>query len=163
MFIPVAIHAIHGSCILYKWCLYICGNLPKRFKSPPRIGWRTVKPAQGAGGVAPALEWTPPPRDPYQRQRRDQSQPIRVKETQKALGMLPRRMCKNLLFNYYSGVIFASLCQTQFSPHFCASGRHRLGHLSLNRHPAIGNDIAPHYCQQLQRSRSAAGETPFLS
>ena len=82
MFIPLAIHAIHGSCMLYTWCLYIWEN-PKTFQVPPRIGWRTVKPAQGAGVVAPALEWTPPARDPYQRQRHDQSQPIRVKEMQK--------------------------------------------------------------------------------
>ena len=137
---------------------------PKTFQIPPP-DWMADCEARARRwwGCTSAGMDPPPARDPYQRQRRDQSQPIRVKETQKALGMLPRRMCKNLLFNYYSGVIFASLCQTQFSPHFCASGRHRLGHLSLNRHPAIGNDIAPHYCQQLQRSRSAAGETPFLS
>ena len=34
MFIPLAIHAIHGSCILYTWCLYIWES-PKTFQEPP--------------------------------------------------------------------------------------------------------------------------------
>ena len=162
MFIPLAIHAIHGSCMLYTWCLYIWEN-PKTFQVPPRIGWRTVKPAQGAGVVAPALEWTPPGQGSVPTAK-TWSKPTNSGEgNAKALGILPLRMCKNMLLIIATRILCLTPIDPALPPHFCASGRHRLGHLSLNRHPAIGNDVAPHYCQQLQKSRSAAGEAPFLS
>ena len=104
----------------------------------------------------------PPAKDPYQQQRHDQSQPIRVKEMQRARYITLAHVQKHAL-NYCRKNPLPHSIRPSSPPHVCALGRRRLGHLSLNRHPAIGNDVAPHYCQQLQRSRSAAGETPFLS
>ena len=152
------LYMVHAS---FTHGVYTYGKVPKPFKNPPGLMADCKARARRwcgctSAGVDPPGQGSAPTAKTW-------SKPTNSGEgNAKALSILPLRMCKNMLLIIATRI----LCLTPLDsspPHFCASGRHRLGHLSLNRHPAIGNDIAPHYCQQIQRSRSTAGETPFLS